>query len=65
MVCFRYRSANTLHKGDDDDDDDDDDNEEEENNKKNGPNNSYIVFHMLPQYNSGIHTVAHNGSLSI
>jgi hypothetical protein len=25
MVCFRYISVNTLHKGDDDDDDDDDD----------------------------------------
>jgi hypothetical protein len=24
MVCFRYISVNTLHKGDDDDDDDDD-----------------------------------------
>jgi hypothetical protein len=23
MVCFRYISVNTLHKGDDDDDDDD------------------------------------------
>jgi hypothetical protein len=26
MVCFRYISANTLHRGDDDDNDDDDDN---------------------------------------
>jgi hypothetical protein len=26
MVCFRYISVNTLHKGDDDDDDDDNDN---------------------------------------
>jgi hypothetical protein len=25
MVCFRYISVNTLHKGDNDDDDDDDD----------------------------------------
>jgi hypothetical protein len=25
MVCFRYISVNTLHKGDDDGDDDDDD----------------------------------------
>jgi hypothetical protein len=25
MVCFRYVSVDTLHKGDDDDDDDDDD----------------------------------------
>jgi hypothetical protein len=26
MVCFRYISVNTLHKGDDDDDDDDNNN---------------------------------------
>jgi len=26
MVCLRYISINTLHKGDDDDDDDDDNN---------------------------------------
>jgi hypothetical protein len=26
MVCFRYISLNTLHKGDEEDDDDDDDN---------------------------------------
>jgi hypothetical protein len=25
MVCFRYKSVNTLHKGDNDDDDDVDD----------------------------------------
>jgi hypothetical protein len=25
MVCFRYKSVNTLHKGDDNDDVDDDD----------------------------------------
>jgi hypothetical protein len=39
MVCFRYISANTLHKGDDDDDDDDgvDDDENEDNNNKVGP----------------------------
>jgi hypothetical protein len=26
MVCLRYRSVDTLHKGDTEDDDDDDDN---------------------------------------
>jgi hypothetical protein len=33
MVCFRYISVNTLHKGDDNDDDDDDNNN---NNLKHG-----------------------------
>jgi hypothetical protein len=35
MVCFRYISVNTPHKGDDDDDDDDDN------------NNNFQVLYML------------------
>jgi hypothetical protein len=30
MVCFRYISVSTLHKGGDDGDDDDDDDDEDE-----------------------------------
>jgi hypothetical protein len=37
MVCFKYITVNTLHKGDnkDDDDDDDDDNNNNNNNNEN------------------------------
>jgi hypothetical protein len=34
IVCFKYATANTLHKDDDDDDDDDDNNNNNNNNNK-------------------------------
>jgi hypothetical protein len=37
MVCFRYTTLNTQHKGDNQDDDDDDD-DDDDNNNNNLPN---------------------------
>jgi hypothetical protein len=34
-VCFRYKTVNTLHKGDDKDDDDDNDDDNYNNNNNN------------------------------
>jgi len=44
IVCLRYISINTLHKGDDDDDDDDDDDNNKDNNNNNNNNNTITVY---------------------
>ena len=47
MVCFKYITVNTLHKGDNKDDDDDDNSDNDDDDDDGDDNNNQTVLHHL------------------